>query len=139
MYGKVFANKTIDFVFSIREDIQQTLNPEVIPSGLFFFRKIPRVCAVRYAPGCIPPVLPVPDTWVSSVRHQYRDRKHREVRCDINTGTGNFRSDQGGRFHERVQEKMYQPSCRAFWKSPKTAWRYMRLAQVLSPGTTGHT
>ena len=27
----------------------------------------------------------------------------------------------------------------AFWKSPKTAWRYMRLAEVLPPATTGHT
>lgn len=26
---------------------------------------------------------------------------------------------------------------RAFWKSPKTAWRYMQLAKVTSPGTTG--
>ena len=26
-----------------------------------------------------------------------------------------------------------------FWKSPKTAWRYMRLAGVLSLGTTRHT
>ena len=24
-------------------------------------------------------------------------------------------------------------------KSSKTAWRYMKLAEVLSPGTTGHT
>lgn len=27
----------------------------------------------------------------------------------------------------------------AFWKSPQTAWRYMRLAKALSQGTTGHT
>ena len=28
---------------------------------------------------------------------------------------------------------------RAFWKSPNTARRYVRPAEVLSPGTTGHT
>ena len=38
----------------------------------------------------IPPVLPVPDTSVSSVRHQYRYRTLRYVRYDINTGTGHF-------------------------------------------------
>ena len=36
------------------------------------------------------PVLPVPDTSVSSVRHQYRYRTLRWVRYDINTGTGHF-------------------------------------------------
>ena len=49
----------------------------------------------------IPPVLPVPNTWVSSVRHGYRYRRYRfrlsyryhtlrQVRCSINTGTGHF-------------------------------------------------
>jgi len=26
---------------------------------------------------------------------------------------------------------------RAFWKRPQTAWRYMRLMEVLAPGPTG--
>ena len=38
----------------------------------------------------IPPVLPVPDTSVSSVRHQYRYWTLRQVRYGINTGTGHF-------------------------------------------------
>ena len=38
----------------------------------------------------IPPVLPVPDASVSSVRHQYRYRTLRQVRHDINSGTGHF-------------------------------------------------
>ena len=57
---------------------------------------IARVCSVRYVPRhtagtyrrYIPPVLPVPATWVSSVRHQYRYRTLRKVRYNINTGTG---------------------------------------------------
>ena len=32
--------------------------------------------------------IPVPETSVSSVRHQYRYRRLRQVRYDINTGTG---------------------------------------------------
>ena len=28
---------------------------------------------------------------------------------------------------------------RAFWKDPKTAWRYMQLAQVVSPGSSGYS
>ena len=28
---------------------------------------------------------------------------------------------------------------RAFWKNPKTAWRYMQLAQVVSPGSSGYS
>ena len=36
----------------------------------------------------LPPVLPVPDSSASSVRHQYRYRTLRYVRYDINTGTG---------------------------------------------------
>ena len=39
----------------------------------------------------LPPVLPVPDSSASSVRHQYRYRTLRYVRYDINTGTGHFR------------------------------------------------
>ena len=38
----------------------------------------------------MPPVLPVPDTSVSSVQHQYRYRTLRYVRYDINTVTGHF-------------------------------------------------
>ena len=34
--------------------------------------------------------IPVPNTWVFSVQHQYRYRTLRWVRYDINTGTGNF-------------------------------------------------
>ena len=34
--------------------------------------------------------IPVPDTSVSSVRHQYRYRTLRSLRYDINTGTGHF-------------------------------------------------
>ena len=34
--------------------------------------------------------IPVPDTSISSVRHQYRYRTLRKVRYDINTGTGHF-------------------------------------------------
>ena len=26
---------------------------------------------------------------------------------------------------------------KVFWKNPKTAWRYMQLAQVVSPGSSG--
>lgn len=26
---------------------------------------------------------------------------------------------------------------RAYWKSPKTAWRYMRLMEVIAPGSEG--
>ena len=47
------------------------------------------VCPEAYR-RYIPPVLPVPDTAVSQVRHHYRYRKLRYVRYDINTGTGNF-------------------------------------------------
>lgn len=28
---------------------------------------------------------------------------------------------------------------RAFWKNPKTAWRYMQLAQIVSPGSSGYS
>ena len=38
----------------------------------------------------VPPVLPVPGTSVSSVRHQYRYRTLRYVRYNINTGTGHL-------------------------------------------------
>ena len=34
--------------------------------------------------------IPVPDTSVRSVQHQYRYRTLRQVRCSINTGTGHF-------------------------------------------------
>ena len=34
--------------------------------------------------------LPVPDTSVSSVQHQYRYRTLRQLWCHINTGTGHF-------------------------------------------------
>ena len=27
---------------------------------------------------------------------------------------------------------------RAFWKRPSTAWRYMRIMEVVSPGTVGN-
>ena len=47
---------------------------------------------------------------------------------------------RGRRFHERVQVKDVSTIMqRAFWKSPWRAGRYMRLAEVLPPATTGHT
>ena len=38
----------------------------------------------------MPPVLPVPDTSVGSVRYQYRYRALRQVRYSINADTGYF-------------------------------------------------
>lgn len=26
---------------------------------------------------------------------------------------------------------------KAYWKNPKTAWRYMRLMEVVAPGSSG--
>ena len=65
------------------------------------------LCSVRYAPRHTAGIyrryyryrtivlgttsIPVPDTSISSVRHQYRYRTLRYVRYDINTGTGHFR------------------------------------------------
>ena len=40
--------------------------------------------------GYMQPVLPVPDTSVSSVQHQYRYRTLQQVWYDINTGNGHF-------------------------------------------------
>ena len=55
------------------------------------YRGIPPVdIAVITGTEHIPPVVPVPDPSVSSVRHQYRYRTLRYVRYDVNTRTGHF-------------------------------------------------
>ena len=62
--------------------------------------KIPRVCSVPYVPRRTAGIsgtghfvkfgtsIPVPDTSVSSVWHPYRYRPLRQIRYDMDTGTG---------------------------------------------------